>query len=478
MQNKALAVGLACALFAAEGVRHKRSGQSTMAGLHVHNDHADAEDFLLVFKPGADDASIKAVCQGRCSFEGRPSRGGVAIAKVHGRDATSEVLSANSEQVQLVEADTLQYLIPEIPGTEEAVTATSAAATPWGLGRIGAPSKLTGKGVTVFVQDTGVHVGHTEFGGRAVAALDMTKDNDPVECSDTDQDCAVDRQGHGTHCAGTAAGSSYGVAPEARVRAVKTLSDQGSGSLAWQTEAIDWIAVYVTEHSPMPSVISMSLGGSGTHPSYQTAIDAVTEVGVTVSVAAGNSNADACGFSPAFVLTAITVGSTTINDKRSYFSNFGECVQIWAPGSDIKSAAHDSNDGSATMSGTSMACPHVSGAAALVLQENPSATPDQVLQMMKNESIQGLITDLKCGDVNFFLHVGDGAPPQPDQKQPEPECVPTHFVCPSDPDGCEIKLEFVGDGYCDCVECEDEPSFNCTSCARGCPSKCGQWKKC
>merc|ERR1719323_234464 len=185
---------------------------------------------------------------------------------------------------------------------------------------------------------------------------------DPVECNG-DLSCAGDRQGHGTHCAGTAAGESFGVAPSAAIRSIKVLSDSGSGQWTWSYYALDWLATHPTR----PAVASMSLGGSGTQQAMRDAVDAAVNGGVTVVVAGGNSNSDACNFSPAFVPSAITVGSTTSLDERSSFSNYGSCTDIWAPGSSVESAAHTSDTGSSTLSGTSMACPHVAGGAAIVL---------------------------------------------------------------------------------------------------------------
>merc|ERR1719273_2796327 len=172
----------------------------------------------------------------------------------------------------------------------------------------------------------------------------------PRECNG-DMSCAGDRQGHGTHCAGTASGVSYGVAPSSNVRSVKVLSDQGSGSWSWSYYALDWLATNPTR----PAVASMSLGGSGTQQAMADAVDAAVNGGVVVVVAGGNSNGDACRFSPAFVPAAITVGSTTSRDARSSFSNYGACTNIWAPGSSVVSASHTSDTGSRSLSGTSMA---------------------------------------------------------------------------------------------------------------------------
>merc|ERR1719297_463463 len=178
-----------------------------------------------------------------------------------------------------------------------------------------------------------------------------------------------------------------------------------------------------------PAVASMSLGGSGTQQAMQEAVDVAVNQGVVVVVAGGNSNTNACTFSPAFVPSAITVGSTTSTDARSSFSNFGRCTNIWAPGSDVVSASHTSNTGSVSFSGTSMACPHVSGAAAIILQENPSMKAAAVLQNMQDSSWRDGISGLFNTDTNKLLFVGaGGAPSNPNPlpvgpEEPVGQCV-------------------------------------------------------
>merc|ERR1719251_394739 len=387
-------LGSAALLLAADGARvsRKRAGVGAEADVHtkfisgvpVMNYQAAFEgeaslaevaamegEWVLVLSPGTTDAQIKTMCKAGahgCKLTGHPSKGGVPFVEMRGTEGDlAAVIERVPGAVKFIEPDQTVEMIPEIEADEvEAAT--------WGLNRVGADARgRTGGKATVFVLDTGVRVSHTEFQGRAAPALDMTV-GEPKECNG-DLSCAGDRQGHGTHCAGTAAGETYGVAPGAAVRSIKVLSDQGSGSWSWSYYALNWLAT----GNVRPAVASMSLGGPGNQQAMVDAVDAAVNGGVTVVVAGGNENSDACNFSPAFVPSAITVGSTTSVDARSSFSNYGSCTNIWAPGSSVVSASHTSDSGSRSLSGTSMACPHMSGGAALILEANPSMKPSAVL---------------------------------------------------------------------------------------------------
>jgi len=371
-----------------------------MAGVNVRNFRSDAADWMVVFKQGTADADIKKFCQGGCDLEGHPDARGVAFAKVHGLAQLQDLVEALPEKIELVEPDEIDYALGE------SVEMNSAS---WGLDAVGTRQRSgAGRGVHVYVQDTGIRGSHRDFGGRVVPTIDLTSGR-LVECSSSSSSCAGDRQGHGTHCAGTAGGQTYGVASEATLHAVKTLSDRGSGARSWQMAAIDWVTV----NGAMPAVISMSLGGSGADPAYTTSIGAATAAGVVVVVAAGNSNSDSCNFSPAFAADAITVGATTSSNSRASYSNYGKCNDIMAPGSAITSASSSSDTGSRSLSGTSMACPHVSGAAAILLEQKPSLGRAGVMASLEANALTGNIRGLKNGDPDLFLWLGAPQAPTP-----------------------------------------------------------------
>lgn len=428
----------------------------SIGGVLMENYREYADDFMVVFKAGTSDSDMQGMCKGRCNLMGHPNDGGVAFAKVRGYSQMEQLVSDNAGSVEVLEPDAVDFMIPELEMSE----GPSALAASWGLDRIGVPdASATGRGVHIYVQDTGIRVSHSDFGGRAVAAMDMTGDT-VWECTGYGS-CAQDKQGHGTHCAGTTSGSSFGVAKEAKVYAVKTLSDEGSGARSWQISGIDW----VTSRGKRPAVLSMSLGGAGTDRVYTTAIDAATEAGVVVVVAAGNSDGNSCAFSPAFVQSAITVGATDSKDDRAYYSNWGTCNNIMAPGTNIISAAISSDQASVSLTGTSMACPHTAGAAALLLQQNPGWKSPQVLASMQNSARTGFIAGLKYSDPDYFLWVS-GSPAPPSAPTPAPPPTPPPPKCPF----FTVSSEPDANGDCSCKR-----NLFCSldGVNRNCPSSAG-----
>ena len=281
---------------------------------------------------------------------------------------------------------------------EDAVMTADATQTnpPWGLDRIDQRNlplnatynyNWTGSGVRVYVIDTGIRTSHTQFGGRASNVFDAFGGNG--------QDC----HGHGTHVSGTVGGSTYGVAKSALLRGVRVLDCSGSGPNSGVIAGVDW----VRQNRINPAVANMSLGG-GISSALDTAVNNLSNSGVAIAVAAGNSNANACNSSPARAANAITVGSTTTTDARSSFSNFGTCLDLFAPGSGILSAWFTSNTATATLSGTSMASPHVAGVAALYKQANPSASATTIRNAIVNNATTNVVTNAGTGSPNRLLY--------------------------------------------------------------------------
>ncbi len=256
----------------------------------------------------------------------------------------------------------------------------------------------TAANVRVYIIDTGIRLTHTTFGGRAVWGTNTTGDGNDSDCN-----------GHGTHVAGTVGGAQYGVAKGVALTAVKVLNCAGSGSFAGVAAGVDWVTG--NHAAGAPAVANMSLGGPGTNATVETAVRNSIADGVVYSLASGNSNSDACNFTPARVAEAITVNASTRTDARASFSNFGTCTDIFAPGAEIVSSYNTSDTAVATLSGTSMAAPHVAGGAALILAANPSFTPAQVANTMFANATLNKITDPGAGSPNRLLFVGAGTPP-------------------------------------------------------------------
>jgi len=247
----------------------------------------------------------------------------------------------------------------------------------------------SGSGVRAYIIDTGIRASHTNFGGRVQSGFSAINDgNGSNDCN-----------GHGTHVAGTVGSATYGVAKSVLLVPVRVLGCDGSGSNAGVINGMDWVAA----NRVLPAVANMSLGG-GASTATDNAVANMRNAGVTVVVAAGNENQNACNVSPARAAAAYAVGSTTNTDVRSSFSNFGTCVDIFAPGSSITSTWHTSNTATNTISGTSMASPHVAGAAALYLSANSGATPAAVEGWLTNNASTGKLTGINTGSPNRMLY--------------------------------------------------------------------------
>ena len=366
---------------------------------HADTVDAVADSYIVSFKSDTVKAS---------SDDGR------ALAEKYGATITNSYVKAlNGYAVQVSETNARRFAAdPAVDFVTQnhtfRIDATQTNPPSWGLDRVDQKTlplnakynypDSAGQGVTTYVIDTGVRITHSDFGGRASYGYDFI-DNDPV---------AQDGNGHGTHVAGTVAGTAYGVAKKAKIVAVRVLNNAGSGTTAQVIAGLDWVA---THHSG-PSVANMSLGG-GPDAALDTAVRNTIASGVTFAVAAGNSNADASNFSPARVSEAITVGATTSSDLRASYSNYGSVLDLFAPGSSIRSVWNTSDTATATLSGTSMATPHVAGAAALYLAGHATATPAQVASALTTAASNGVVSDPGPGSPNRLLNIvgSPSAPP-------------------------------------------------------------------
>ncbi|MFB7912621.1 S8 family peptidase [Streptomyces sp. NPDC056061] len=366
--------------------------------------------------PGAISGSYIVTLDSAAADAG--SARGKALAEEYGATIKKTYRAAlNGYAVELSERQAKKFAAD--PAVESVVqnrtfTATGTQPSPpsWGLDRIDQKSlplnqsyaypDKAGEGVTAYIIDTGVRISHSDFGGRASYGYDAI-DNDNT---------AQDGNGHGTHVAGTVAGSSYGVAKKAKIVAVRVLDDSGSGTTAQVVAGIDW----VTANAVKPAVANMSLGG-GADSVLDAAVRKSIASGVTYAVAAGNESTDASTKSPARVAEAITVGSTTSTDARSSFSNYGSVLDIFAPGSSITSTWNTGDGATNTISGTSMASPHVAGAAALYLADHPNESPAQVSAGLVAAASTGVVTSPGTGSPNRLLNVGSAGTTPPSGKK-------------------------------------------------------------
>ena len=281
---------------------------------------------------------------------------------------------------------------------------SSRAVGSWGLDRIDQRDlplndtydvAQSGRGVSAYVLDTGISPSHNDFGGRVGTGYNAVNDNNGTD------DC----HGHGTHVSGTVGGENFGVAKGVTLYPVRVLNCEGGEAWSTIVEGVDWLA----DNAKKPAVANISIGG-GYSQALNDAVDAAVRKGIFITASAGNANQDACNESPSAAPSSISVGATTNRDARASFSNWGsDCVDIMAPGDNIVSASYQNDNGSSTMSGTSMAAPHVAGAGALFLQNNPNATPDEVFRHLESKATTGHLSGLNGSpDLLLFVQSEDG----------------------------------------------------------------------
>jgi aqualysin 1 len=376
--RRSLSAGVAlCAVLAAcsdQGSEPEVARRDAPAPVFAAQGAAVEGSYIVVLRDGADARSVAAVA-------------GVSPRFVYGAALNGFAGTLNAGQLNALARN------PNVDYIEQdgiATTQTTQSGATWGLDRTdqrGLPLSTTysytntGAGVTAYIIDTGIRLTHGEFGGRAVSGYDAV-----------DGGAADDCNGHGTHVAGTVGGNTYGIAKGATLVAVRVLDCGGSGSWSGVIAGMDW----VTANRVLPAVANMSLGG-GASTAVDDATTRMIAAGVSTSVAAGNGNQggrqqNACNYSPARVPEAITIGATTKTDAKTSWSNYGSCVDFFAPGYQITSAWYTSNTATNTISGTSMATPHVVGVAALYLQSNPGASPQAVRDALYANTTKGIVT--------------------------------------------------------------------------------------
>lgn len=367
------------------------------------DDIGQTGDYIVQFVPGSNAADAAEAARRKSSLR-EASR--LKVKRVYSHVFPGMLVSANPRQIEALRKNPNVRMV-EADGLAASVADQSPA--PWGLDRIDQAAlplngtysyQGAGSGVTAYVIDTGIRATHQDFSGRVGAGYSAIADGNGIG------DC----NGHGTHVSGTIAGSAYGVAKAVTLIPVRVLDCSGSGTWSGVIAGLDWAAGH--HAAGAPAVANMSLGG-GVSSSVDTAVRSLIADGVTVVVAAGNSAVDACTSSPARVTEAITVAASDSTDAQAPFSNVGSCVDLYAPGVSISSDWYSSDTASAVLSGTSMASPHVAGAASLLLASATGSTPAAIQSALIDGATVGALTSVTGGTPNRLLRTMSGSPVSP-----------------------------------------------------------------